>query len=136
MKNNFKEIYNDSLQNPEDFWKNISEDVFWFKKPSKILNKSNPPFYKWFEDGVTNTCYNALDLHIDRGRGDKTALIYDSPITGNKAKLSFNALSTKGRYSTVLPGSNPHEAVIKILALLSSILLANSFDANPPKTTE
>jgi len=52
MKNNFKEIYDDSLNKPEEFWKNISEDVFWFKKPTKILNKSNPPFYKWFEDGV------------------------------------------------------------------------------------
>ena len=92
MKSNFKEIYNDSLNKPEEFWKNISEDVFWFKKPSKILNKSNPPFYKWFEDGVTNSCYNALDFHIDQGRGDKTALIYDSPITDNKGKLTFNQL--------------------------------------------
>jgi len=95
MKNSFAQIYNDSLQKPEEFWKDISEDVFWFKKPTRILNKSNPPFYKWFEDGVTNTCYNALDLHIDQGRGDKTALIYDSPITGNKAKFSFNELKEK-----------------------------------------
>ena len=95
MKNNFKEIYNDSLKKPEEFWKNISEDVFWFKKPTKILNKSNPPFYKWFEDGITNTCYNALDLHVDQGRGDKTALIYDSPITSNKAKFTFNELKQK-----------------------------------------
>ena len=95
MKNNFKDIYNDSLKKPEEFWKNISEDVFWFKKPTKILNKSNPPFYKWFEDGITNTCYNALDLHVDQGRGDKTALIYDSPITSNKAKFTFNELKQK-----------------------------------------
>ena len=95
MKNGFNQIYNDSLQKPGEFWKNVSEDVFWFKKPTKILNKSNPPFYKWFENGVTNTCYNALDLHIDQGRGDKTALIYDSPITGNKAKFSFNELKEK-----------------------------------------
>ena len=95
MKNNFKEIYDSSLQKPEEFWKNISEDVFWFKKPTKILNKSNPPFYKWFEDGVTNSCYNALDLHVDQGRGNKTALIYDSPITGNKTKFTFNELKQK-----------------------------------------
>ena len=95
MKQNFKEIYDESLNKPEEFWKNISEDVFWFKKPNKILNKSNPPFYKWFEDGITNSCYNALDYHIDQGRGDKTALIYDSPITGNKAKFNFNELKQK-----------------------------------------
>ena len=89
MNNNFKEIYDNSIKNPENFWQEISNDIFWFKKPTKILNKSNPPFYKWFEDGITNTCYNALDVHIDQGRGDKLALIYDSPITGNKKQFTY-----------------------------------------------
>ena len=79
MKNSFDKIYQESIQNPEEFWKNVSDDVFWFKKPTKILDKSNPPFYKWFEDGVTNTCYNAIDVHIDNGKGDKTCLLYTSP---------------------------------------------------------
>ena len=91
----FKDLYQKSISNPEEFWKEISDDIFWFKKPTKILNKSNPPFYRWFEDGVTNSCYNALDIHIDEGRGDKTALIYDSPITGSKAKFSFKQLKDK-----------------------------------------
>ena len=95
MGQKFNQIYENSIKNPEDFWKNVSEDIFWFKKPTKILNKSNPPFYKWYEDGVTNTCYNALDHHIDQGRGEKIALIYDSPITGNKAKFTFNQLKAK-----------------------------------------
>ena len=90
---NFKEIYEKSIKNPEDFWKSLSDDIFWFKKPTKILNSSNPPFYKWYEDGKTNTCYNALDLHVENGLGDNAALIYDSPITGNKAKYTFNAVS-------------------------------------------
>ncbi len=91
----FKDLYQKSISNPEEFWKEISDDIFWFKKPTKILNKSKPPFYRWFEDGVTNSCYNALDIHIDEGKGDKTALIYDSPITGNKAKFSFKQLKEK-----------------------------------------
>ncbi len=95
MKDSFNKIYQESIQNPEKFWQNVSEDIFWFKKPSKILNKSNPPFYKWFEDGVTNTCYNAIDTHIDKGNGDKIALIYDSPITNNKAKFTYNELREK-----------------------------------------
>ena len=95
MSKNFQEIYNKSIENPEEFWKNNSEDIFWFKKPTKILNKSNHPFYKWYEDGVTNTCYNALDIHIDKGNGDKTALIYDSPITGNKSKHTYKQLKEK-----------------------------------------
>ena len=81
MNKKFNEIYSNSIKNPDEFWKKVSDDMFWFKKPTKILNKSNPPFYKWYEDGATNTCYNALDVHIDKGRGDRTALIYDSPIT-------------------------------------------------------
>ena len=76
MNSNFEKIYNESIKNPEEFWKKVADDMFWFKKPTKILNSSNPPFFKWYEDGITNTCYNALDFHIDNGRGDKDALIY------------------------------------------------------------
>ena len=92
MSDKFNKIYDHSIKNPEKFWQEAAEDIFWFKKPTKILNKSNPPFYKWFEDGVTNTCYNALDHHIDQGRGEKLAIIYDSPITGAKNKISYKEL--------------------------------------------
>ena len=95
MSNKFNKIYQESINNPEKFWQEASNDIFWFKKPTKILNKSNPPFYKWFEDGVTNTCYNALDFHIDQGKGNKTALIYDSPITGTKNKFTYDELRSK-----------------------------------------
>ena len=95
MPKKFNDIYQNSLKEPENFWQEVSNDIFWFKKPTKILNKSNPPFYKWFEDGVTNTCYNALDIHIDQGRGDKLALIYDSPITGNKKQFTYRELREK-----------------------------------------
>ena len=95
MNLKFKEIYDNSIKNPNKFWEDVSKDIFWYKKPSKILNQSNPPFYKWFEDGTTNTCYNALDIHIQNGLGDKTALIYDSPITGKKSKFTFSNLKEK-----------------------------------------
>ena len=95
MSEKFQKIYDQSIKNPEKFWQEASNDIFWFKKPTKILNKSNPPFYKWFEDGITNTCYNALDLHIEQGRGEKIALIYDSPITGNKSQFTFKELRSK-----------------------------------------
>ena len=90
MTQKYSEIYQKSIKNREDFWKEISNDIFWYKKPTKILNSQNPPFYKWFEDGVTNTCYNALDLHVDQGKGEKLAIIYDSPITGSKEKITYN----------------------------------------------
>jgi propionyl-CoA synthetase len=92
LSRKYKDIYENSINNKEDFWKNISDDIFWYKKPTKILNSKNPPFYKWFEDGVTNTCYNAVDLHVDNGRGDKLAIIYDSPITGFQKKITYSEL--------------------------------------------
>ena len=95
MSSSFKQIYDQSINKPEEFWQNVSEDIFWFKKPTQILNKDKPPFYKWFCDGITNTCYNALDIHIDQGRGERIALIYDSPITGNKKKFTYNELKGK-----------------------------------------
>jgi len=95
MNQKLAAIYSSSINDPENFWGKVAEDIFWFKKPTKILNKSNPPFYKWYEDGVTNTCYNALDFHIDNGRGDRLALIYDSPITGNKKKFTYKELKEK-----------------------------------------
>ncbi len=92
MSQNYKEIYDQSIKNKEDFWNKVSDDIFWFSKPTKILNTDNPPFYKWFQDGTTNTCYNALDVHIDNALGDKTALIWDSPITNSKATYTFKEL--------------------------------------------
>ena len=50
LNQKYKDIYQKSIQNREEFWKNISENIFWYKKPTKILNSADPPFYKWFED--------------------------------------------------------------------------------------
>ena len=92
MSRKYKDIYENSINNKEDFWKNISNDIFWYKKPTKILNSDNPPFYKWYEDGVTNTCYNAVDLHVKNGNGEKLAIIYDSPITNSKKNITYAEL--------------------------------------------
>ena len=127
MSSSFNKIYEESLKKPEEFWKKISEDVFWFKKPTKILNKDNPPFYKWFNDGVTNTCYNALDVHIDQGRGDKTALIYDSPITGNKKQFSFKELRAKvSKFAGALrnQGVNKGDRVIIYMPMIPEAVIA------------
>ena len=92
MATKYQDIYQRSIQKPEVFWSEIANDIFWYKKPSKILNSDNPPFYKWFQDGITNTCYNAVDLHVEKGKGEKTAIIYDSPITNSQKKITYNQL--------------------------------------------
>ena len=127
MSEKFNKIYQESIQNPEKFWQKASDDIFWFKKPSKILNKSNPPFYKWYEDGVTNTCYNALDIHIDKENGDKTALIYDSPITGNKNKFTYKELRSKvSKFAGALKnqGINKGDRVIIYMPMIPEAVVA------------
>ncbi len=127
MSSPFKQIYDQSINKPEEFWQNVSEDIFWFKKPTQILNKDKPPFYKWFCDGVTNTCYNALDIHIDQGRGERIALIYDSPITGNKKKFTYNDLRGKvSKFAGALKkqGVNKGDRVIIYMPMIPEAVIA------------
>ena len=77
----YDEVYRRALDDPEGFWAARAEDIHWEKRWDRVLDASRPPYYRWFAGGVLNTCYNALDLHVDRGRGKQTALIYDSPVT-------------------------------------------------------
>ena len=89
MSLSYNELYRESIQNPEAFWAEAAERLHWYKKWDKVLDDANPPFYRWFAGGMTNTCYNALDRHVDEGRGNDTAVIYDSPVTGAKKRFTF-----------------------------------------------
>jgi len=82
MTSAYGEVYVRSLREPERFWAAAAEDIHWDQRWERVFDDSRKPFYRWFAGGVLNTCYNALDLHIDRGRGKQSALIYDSPVTG------------------------------------------------------
>lgn len=86
MGNKYNEAYAQSLSDPDTFWGKVAEGITWTKKWDKVLDDSNPPFYRWFPGGELNTCYNALDRHVENGRGDQAALIYDSPVTGGTTK--------------------------------------------------
>ncbi|MEM6422531.1 MAG: AMP-binding protein, partial [Pseudomonadota bacterium] len=80
---------------PEGFWMSAAEAVDWTKKPSRALDDSAAPFYRWFADGTCNTCWNAVDRHVEAGHGQRTAIIYDSPITGTKQKISYVELRAR-----------------------------------------
>lgn len=92
MTNPYDEAHAQSINNPDEFWAAAAEDCHWYKKWDKVLDDSNKPFYRWFTGGEINTCYNALDFHIDNGRGDQDALIYDSPVTDTIKKYTFSEL--------------------------------------------
>jgi len=89
---NYKDTYQMSMQDPEGFWGKAAEELVWDKKWDKVLDDSNVPFYRWFSGGMLNTCYNAVDRHVDEGRADQAAIIYDSPVTDSKQSISFREL--------------------------------------------
>ncbi len=81
-----------SMDDPEGFWKDKANTLSWYKFPENILSKDDQGIYHWFEDGEMNTAYMALDYHIEQGRGEQIALIYDSPVTETKKQLTYLAL--------------------------------------------
>jgi propionyl-CoA synthetase len=81
MPNPYDEAHALSLNDPATFWQKAAEDCHWYQKWDRVLDDSRKPFYRWFVGGKVNTCYNALDYHIENGLGDQAALIYDSPVT-------------------------------------------------------
>lgn len=91
----YEEVYRESLENPDAFWGRAAEEIVWDKKWDKVLDDSNKPFYRWFRGGRLNTCYNALDRHIEEGRGDQLAVIYDSPVTDTIAKFTYSELKER-----------------------------------------
>ena len=90
--NVYETTYQDSLGNPEKFWAKAADRIHWYRKWDRIRDDSRAPFHKWFVGGTLNTCYNAVDLHIERGRGKQPALIYDSPVTNTTRILTYMQL--------------------------------------------
>jgi propionyl-CoA synthetase len=88
----YDEVYRRSQRDPEGFWGAAAEDVHWERRWDRVLDATRPPYYRWFAGGALNTCYNALDLHIDRGRGKQLALVYDSPVTRTVQDFTYFAL--------------------------------------------
>lgn len=86
---NYQSFYNQSIEQPDAFWKKQSESVAWYKKPNTILSKDKNNYPLWFEDGELNMCYLAIDKHIEDGFGEQTAIIFDSPVTQTIKKYSY-----------------------------------------------
>lgn len=91
----YKAAFSESIENPEAFWGKAAQEVAWHKPWDKVLDASNPPYYKWFAGAELNTCFNALDIHVENGRGDQTAVIYDSPVTDTIKKFTYSELKKR-----------------------------------------
>ena len=90
----YDKAYEESINNPEKFWAKAAENVHWDYKWDRVLDVVDG-HYRWFVGGIMNTCYNALDLHIDEGHGDQLAIIYDSPVTNTKQTYTYNELKAR-----------------------------------------
>lgn len=85
----YQAAYDFATRNPEQYWQSQAQCIDWFEEPTRILEKDDNGIERWFADGVMNTCWLALDYHCEQGRGDTTALVYDSPVTGVKKRYSY-----------------------------------------------
>src|SRR5262244_143187 len=92
MASAYGQVYARSMREREAFWAAAAEDLYWDRRWDRVFDDSRNPFYRWFSGGALNTCYNAVDLHVDRGRGKQPALIYDSPVTGTVKVYTYAEL--------------------------------------------
>ena len=91
----YADIYTGWKNDPEQFWMEAAQAIDWTKKPSKAFFADEGAYGHWFADGTCNTCYNAVDRHVEGGRADQVALIYDSPITGNQRTYSYTQVKVE-----------------------------------------
>lgn len=91
----YRDVYDSCQANPEGFWMEAAEAIDWSQKPTKALFDRGDHMYEWFADGMVNTCWNAVDRHVENGRGEQTAIIYDSPITHTKREISYVELRNR-----------------------------------------
>jgi propionyl-CoA synthetase len=108
-------------------WKSAAENIAWYKAPDIVLDDSNPPFSRWFPDGVTNACYNAVDIHVEQGRGEKLAVIFDSPVTDVKSQLTYadlQELVAKAAGAFARRGVTKGDRVIIYMPMVPEALIA------------
>ena len=95
--------HRESIKNPEAFWRKQAGIIDWFKFPETILSQDNNQSYRWFDGGKLNTSYLALDYHVNSGRAEQAALIYDSPVTGQQRTFTYLELRDEvSRFAGVL----------------------------------
>ncbi|BAO93148.1 propionyl-CoA synthetase [Caballeronia cordobensis] len=125
--NEFDVIYARSLSDPPGFWGQAAQNISWHKSWSRVLDDDNAPFYHWFAGGELNTCYNAVDRHVEAGRSAQPAIIYDSPVTGTVQTITYAELKDLvARFAGVLKarGVNKGDRVLLYMPMIPQSVVA------------
>jgi propionyl-CoA synthetase len=125
--NAYREAQRRALEDPEGFWAEQALALHWERGWERVLDASRAPFYRWFSGGCINTCYNALDRHIEQGRGEQAALIYDSPVTGSVARFSYRELRDRVAHfagALAAQGVGPGDRVVIYMPMVPEAVVA------------
>ncbi|MDJ0918085.1 MAG: propionyl-CoA synthetase [Woeseiaceae bacterium] len=125
--NDYKSVYTASIETPEDFWSEAAAGIDWEKPWDSVVDNPEPNIYRWFAGGQLNTCYNALDRHVERGRGDQVAVIYDSAVTDSQRRITYKELLDEvSRFAGVLAanGVEKGDRVIIYMPMIPEAIVA------------
>lgn len=123
----YQSEYQASIEQPETFWAGKAADLPWYKQPQTILSKDENGIDRWFADGEMNTCYMAVDYHVEQGRGEQAALLYDSPVTGVKRRVTYAELQDQvARFAGVLraKGVEKGDRVVIYMPMIPEAIIA------------
>jgi propionyl-CoA synthetase len=123
----YEDLYSQALRDGPAFWARAAEAIHWDRPFSRVLDDSHPPLYRWFAGGELNTCYNAIDRHVQFGRGAQPAVIWESPMTGSKRVLTFAVLQMEvARFAGALRSLGVHKGdrVVIYMPMVPETLIA------------
>jgi propionyl-CoA synthetase len=127
LMKNYNTLYKSSVKMPRQFWAEAAQNIDWIKPWDSVLDDSHQPFNHWFKGATLNTCFNAIDRHVLKGHGERTALIYDSPVTHSKASYSYKQLQEKvAKIAGILSskGVNKGDRVIIYMPMIAEAVMS------------
>ena len=127
MAGAYQKAYEASINDPEGFWGEAANAIQWYRPYARVLDDSRAPFYQWFPGGQLNTCYNALDYHVEQGRGMQLALIYDSPVTNTIKRFTYRQLLEQvSKFAGVLAanGVSKGDRVVVYMPMIPEAVIA------------
>ena len=127
-RGNYEQAFAAALSDPAAFWADKAEGIDWIKRWDRVIDDTRKPFYRWFAGGVLNTCYNCVDRHVEKGRGEQLALVYDSPLAQTQRKKityrELQALTARCAGALLAMGVKKGDTVIIYMPMVPEAVVA------------